>query len=150
MPLTLTATANDAETRSKLSRPAIRAFFRLADEWQMSVEEQLELLGASIGRSTLFDWKKGSHGVLNTDQITRVSYLLGCYEALQRIWRRAPDEATAWMRRENAGHPFLGEAPLAYMRKGGIPAMASTRALLDTETGGPPSREWYPAPSREG
>jgi hypothetical protein len=147
---TLAATANDAETRNRLSTPAIKAFCRLAEEWDISVDEQLELLGASIGRSKLYEWRRGEYAPLNIDQITRISYLLAAYEALQRIWRRAPHEAKAWMERENQDHPFLGESPLTFIRVGGIAAMAQLRAVLDAETGGPPSREWYPAPTREG
>jgi Antitoxin Xre-like helix-turn-helix domain/Antitoxin Xre/MbcA/ParS C-terminal toxin-binding domain len=147
---TIAPPTNNAETRQKFSGTAVRVFFRLAEAWKLSTEEQMELLG-SIGRSTLFDWKRSPKSVvLSTDQFARVSYLLGCYEALQRIWRRTPDEAGSWLRRPKAEHPFLGHAPLDFMVSGGIPALAAVRAYLDSTVGGPPSREWYVEPSREG
>lgn len=143
---------NDARTRARLSPKAVKAFFRLTDLWKLNVEEQLDLLGSSISRATLLGKWKGSPEdvVLNADQMMRLSYLLGIYEGLQRIWRRTPREADAWPRRPNTEPPLLGDDPISHMRKGGIPAMARVRAYLDWVTGGPPSREWYPAPPREG
>lgn len=149
--------ASDAKARRKLSVPALRAFFRLAELWGLSFEEQLELLGDSISRTTLFDWRrrvgrarKTAAPVLTTDQLTRLSYLMGLYEGLQRIWRRTPQEADAWARRPNAEGPFFGRDPISFMRRGGIPAMALTRSWVDAATEGPPSRMGYPPLSREG
>ncbi len=144
-------TGLDAETRERLSPPAIRAFVQLAALWKLSETEQLALLGESVGRSTLYEWRRGTvRAALNQDQIMRTSFLLGIYEGLQRIWRRTPQIADAWVRRPLASKPFQGREPLAYMIAGGIPAMADTRAYLDGANFGPPSREWYPPPSREG
>lgn len=144
------STGLDADTRERLSPAAIRAFVQLATLWKLTEVEQLALLGESVGRSTLYEWRKGSvRAALNQDQLMRTSYLLGIYEGLQRIWRSAPDTADTWVRRPLAATPFRGKDPLAYMIAGGIPAMADTRAFVDAANFGPPSREWYPAPSRE-
>ena len=35
--------------------------------------------------------------VLSGDQLMRVSLLLGIYEGLERLWRRTPAEADAWV-----------------------------------------------------
>ena len=48
------ATAVD---RKGLSRPALRACFRIADLWSLSVEEQMTLLGVTA-RLTFFNWKR--------------------------------------------------------------------------------------------
>jgi hypothetical protein len=131
---------NDTTARRRLSPAAIRGFLQLARVWDLTVDEQLDLLGASIGRSTLRNWAADPRAVLSTDQLMRVSYLLGIYEGLQRIWRRAPHEADAWMRRPNPDAPFRGATPLAWMRAGGIPGLAMVRAYVEGATGGPPSR----------
>jgi hypothetical protein len=131
---------NDLATRRRLSEAAIRAFLSLARVWSLTVDEQLELLGASISRSTLRNWAADPGAVLSADQLMRVSFLLAIYEGLQRIWRRAPTEADAWLRRPNPESPFDGRTPLAFIREGGIPALALARGYIDAATGGPPSR----------
>lgn len=137
---TLTVT-NDAETRSRLSGAAVRGFLGLAAAWSLKTDEQTDLLGASVSRSTLRNWADdSSHVVLSADQLMRVSFLLGIFEGLARIWRHVPLEADAWVRRPNADEPFGGRSPLEYMRSGGIPALANVRAYVDSATGGPPSR----------
>jgi hypothetical protein len=145
------AAVNDAETRERLSGPAIRGFVKLAEVWKLKTEEEIDLLGASVSRSTLHNWVRGSHATtLNADQLMRISFLIAIYEGLQRIWRRAPVEADAWLRRQRPEAPFRGLMPLQFMREGGVMGLAATRAYVDGITGGPPSRADYPAPPREG
>ena len=56
----------------RLSAPALRTFFRIADEWELSSDEARTLLG-SPPRSTFFLWKKTGHGQLGRDTLERVS-----------------------------------------------------------------------------
>jgi hypothetical protein len=142
------AVVNDSETRKRLSGPAIRGFIKLAEVWNLKRDEQSDLLGASVSRSTLNNWEAGDLSTLNADQLMRVSFLLGIYEGLQRIWRRAPVEADSWLRRERVDDPFRGKAPLEFMREGGIMALSATRTYVDGLTGGPPSRAQYQQPAR--
>lgn len=145
------AAVNDAETRERLSPAAIKAFVNLADVWKLRTEDEIDLLGASVSRSTLHNWAGEKYATtLNADQLMRISFLLGIYEGLQRIWRRAPVEADRWLRRPRPEAPFHGLSPLQFMREGGIMGLAATRAYVDGITGGPPSRADYPAPPREG
>lgn len=131
---------NDPATRERLSGPAIRGFLRLAEVWKLRAEEQIDLLGASVSRGTLHNWARGKGSVLSADQLMRVSYLLAIYEGLERIWRLAPREADAWIRRPRNEEPFDGMPPLAFMREHGILGLAAARAYVDGMTGGPPSR----------
>lgn len=145
------ATVNDPATRERLSGPAIRGFLTLAEVWGLKTEEEVDLLGASVSRSTLHNWaREGYSPTLNADQLMRISFLMGIYEGLQRIWRRAPAEADAWLRRSRSEAPFRGLAPLEFMRTGGMMGLAATRGYVDGITGGPPSREDYRSPPREG
>lgn len=142
---------NDSQTRERLSPPAIRAFVKLADVWKLRTDEQIDLLGASVSRSTLHNWVSEKHATtLNADQLMRISFLVGIYEGLQRVWRTAPAEGDRWLRRPRPEAPFHGLAPLQFMRERGIMGLAATRAYVDGITGGPPSRADYPAPPREG
>ena len=70
--------------RKGLSGPALRTFFRIADLWNLSVEEQMTLLGLTA-RSTFFKWKKNPNTVLPKDTLERISYILGIYKALQLL-----------------------------------------------------------------
>lgn len=144
------AMVNDAETRARLSESAFRGYARLMDFWDVSTDERIDLLGASVTRGTLANWAGGKRRfVLSGDQLMRISFLLGIYEGLERIWRHAPVQSKSWIRRPRPDGPFRGATPLDFMRAGGIPALVSARAYVDGITGGPPSRGDYVQPPRE-
>ncbi len=126
-----TATAFD---RKSLSGPALRTFFRIAGLWDLSVEEQMTLLGLTA-RSTFFKWKKNPPPVLPKDTLERISYILGIYKALQILF---PDEQAAdrWVRRPNAAAPFGGRPALDRMLSGQVADLYVVRQYLDAERGG--------------
>ena len=68
--------------RKRLSGPALRTFFRIADLWVLSVDEQMTLLGLTA-KSTFYKWKKNPDVVLPRDTLERISYVVGIYKALQ-------------------------------------------------------------------
>ena len=125
------ATALD---RRGLSGPALRTFFRIAELWSLSVEEQMTLLGLSA-RSTYFKWKKDPNVVLPKDTLERISYVLGIYKALQIL---LPDEKAAdeWVKRPNAATPFSGKSALDRMMSGQVVDLYRVRQYLDAERGG--------------
>ena len=68
------------------------------------------------------------------DKLTRISYLIGIYKALHILHgRKLADE---WIRLPNTNAIFAGQAPLAYMVRGGLPAMQTVRRLLDARRAG--------------
>ena len=120
--------------RKGLSGPALRTFFRIADLWGLSVEEQMTLLGLTA-RSTFFKWKKDPNAVLPKDTLERISYILGVYKALQIL---LPDEKAAdeWVRRPNAALPFGGGSALDRMLSGQVADLFVVRQYLDAQRGG--------------
>ena len=68
--------------RKALSGPALRTFFRIAELWGLSADEQMTLLGVT-SRSTFFKWKRAQDVTLPKDTLERISYILGIYKALQ-------------------------------------------------------------------
>ena len=120
--------------RKALSGPALRTFFRIADLWHLSVEEQMTLLGVA-SRSTFFKWKKEKDALLPKDTLERISYLLGIYKALQIL---LPDAQAAdmWIRRPNAAPPFGGQSALARMLSGHVSDLYVVRQYLDAQRGG--------------
>ena len=120
--------------RRGLSGPALRTFFRIADLWSLSVEEQMTLLGLTA-RSTFFKWKKDPNPVLPKDTLERISYILGVYKAIQIL---LPDEKAAdeWVRRPNAALPFGGRSALERMLSGQVADLFVVRQYLDAQRGG--------------
>jgi len=123
-------------TVERMTQAGLRAFFRIAGLWDLSVEEQMLLLG-SPARSTYFKWKKDGAESLPHDVLERISYVLGIYKALQVL---LPDEqaADAWVRRPNDAQPFGGRSALERMLSGHVADLYEVRRYLDAERGGWP------------
>jgi len=116
----------------RLSGPAIRAFFKIAERWDLGGADQQALLGG-ISRSTLQRWKRDQDALLTVDQLERVSYLLGIYKNLQVL---LPTTADGWVKRPNADPLFEGRSALEVMVEGGISALRAVRIHLDAQRGG--------------
>lgn len=120
--------------RKASSGPALRTFFRIAEAWGLSVEEQMTLLGLTA-RSTFFKWKKSADALLPKDTLERISYILGVYKALQ-ILLPDPAAADAWVRRPNKAPLFGGRSALDRMLSGQVADLFLVRQYLDAERGG--------------
>lgn len=116
------------------SKPALKAFFRIADRWKLDVDQQLTLLGAPA-RSTFFKWKKDQDGHLTMDALERISYLLGIFKALHIL---LPDEdaADAWVKKPNTAPIFAGTSALDRMLSGHVSDLYVVRQYLDAQRGG--------------
>ena len=123
-----------ATDRKALSGPALRTFFRIAELWGLSADEQMTLLGLTA-RSTFFKWKKATDTVLPKDTLERISYILGIYQALQIL---LPDEKAAdeWVKRPNDAPLFSGQSALSRMLSGQVADLFVVRQYLDAQRGG--------------
>ena len=121
-------------TAADMAQAGLRAFFRIASLWDLSVDEQITLLG-SPARSTYFKWKREGAETLPRDVLERISYLLGIYKDLQLL---LPEEAAAdgWVRRANDALPFGGASALERMLSGNVADLYEVRRYLDAERGG--------------
>ncbi len=120
---------------ARMSAAGLRAFSRIAREWNLSVDEQLRLLGEPA-RSTFFSWRKNPEAaVLPRDTLERLSNLLGIYKSLQILF---PDEASAdaWIRKPNAAPPFGGQSALQRMLAGNVSDLNLVRRYLDSARSG--------------
>lgn len=120
--------------RENLSGPALRAFFRIAQLWSLSNDEQMILLGISA-RSTYYKWKKNTDVVLSRDTLERISYILGIYKSLQIL---LPDKKLAdeWVKQPNSAPLFDGRSALDLMMSGRVADLFIVRQYLDAERGG--------------
>ena len=119
--------------RERLSHGALKGFFNIMERWSIRDEDARSLLGG-VSNGPYYTWKKQPSRLLSTDVLTRISYLVGIFKALHILYgEKLADE---WVSLPNSNRIFGGESPLAYMAKGGIPAMQTVRRLLDARRGG--------------
>ena len=121
------------DTQERLSRSAIPAFFKVAQAWQLRDESARLLLGG-VSNGVFYHLKRGQKKSLDQDKLTRISLILGIFKALNILYSRKL--ADAWINLPNSNPLFEGEAPLAYMIRGGVPAFMRVRQLLDARRGG--------------
>jgi len=119
--------------RERLSRSGIKAFFNIMDRWDVRDEDARLLLGG-ISNGRFYELKKKPERTLDADTLTRISYLVGIFKALNIL--HSEKLADAWVQRANSNRIFNGLTPLAYMIAGGLPAMQTVRRLLDARRGG--------------
>lgn len=111
----------------------LRAFARIAELWDLSIDQQLTLLGIS-SRSTYFKWRKESQPRLPRDTLERLSYLLGIYKALQLLLPEAA-AADAWLHKANTAPLFEGKPALERMLSGNVADLYLVRQYLDAQRG---------------
>lgn len=122
------------DERRRLSPAALRTFFNIMDRWQVRDEDARELLGG-ISNGAFYQWKgKAAGRTLDQDRLTRVSYLIGIFKALNILYSETL--ADRWMQLPNSNPLFAGRTPLAFVLQGGTPALATLRQLLDARRGG--------------
>lgn len=117
----------------ELSGPALRAFFKLADRWNLRIAEQRKLLG-DPPESTFYKWKRHQEGTLGRDTLERISYLLGIYKALQILFPDA-GQADAWLHKPNQAPLFGGHSALERMLSGNVSDLYVVRQYLDAQRG---------------
>ena len=119
--------------RERLSPGALKAFFNIAARWKLRDEDARALLGG-VSNGPFYEMKKSPGRTLDADRLTRISYLVGIFKALGVLYSDAL--ADAWIQRPNRNALFAGQTPLAYMVRGGLPAMQTVRRLLDARRAG--------------
>ena len=99
----------------------------------MRDEAARQLLGG-ISNGVYYQLKRDRKKTLDQDKLTRISLLLGIFKALNILYGQKL--ADAWINLPNSNPMFEGEAPLAYIIRGGVPALVRVRQLLDARRGG--------------
>ncbi|HEY2456749.1 MAG TPA: MbcA/ParS/Xre antitoxin family protein [Candidatus Acidoferrum sp.] len=121
------------DNRVRLSPAAIKGIFRIATHWKLKDDDTRALLGG-ISTGAFYVLKNQHNRTLDADRLTRISFLIGIYKALNILFGRKL--ADAWVLLPNTNPMFAGESPLEYMKKGGIPALLRVRQLVDARRGG--------------
>jgi hypothetical protein len=116
-----------------LDGPALRTFFRLAEQWKLRIAEQRRLLG-DPPESTFYKWKRQQGGALGRDTLERISYLLGIWKSLQILFPD-PAQADAWLHKPNTAALFGGHSALERMLSGNVADLYVVRQYLDAQRG---------------
>lgn len=119
--------------RERLSTPALKAFFNIMASWKVRDEDARALLGG-VSNGPFYEMKRNPERLLEADRLMRVSYLVGIFKALHIL--HAPSLADEWVHLPNRNAIFAERTPLAYMIRGGLPAMQTVRRLLDARRAG--------------
>jgi hypothetical protein len=124
----------DPSERVRLSPPGLKAFFRIMEKWDVRDPQARDLLGG-ISSGSFYELKRNYRKrPLSQDALTRVSFVIGIYKALNILYN--PKFANAWISLPNTNPMFGGAAPLDYMLRNGQPGMMNVRRLLDARRGG--------------
>lgn len=121
------------DERRRLSAPAVRLFFRVADLWGLSVDQRRAILG-DISRQTYHNWQKGGVAALTRDQLERISLVLGIVKGLRLVFA-ADENALRWLKAANKDFEFGGKSPLDRMTRGGVNDLYAVRRYLDAWRG---------------
>jgi len=98
----------------------LRTFARIAGRWKLPATDAMALLGVE-SRSTYYELLKRARGSrevkgLSRDQLDRLSYVLGIYEAIRVLFPHSGETRDGWVSRANAAPMFGGRSPLEIMR----------------------------------
>jgi hypothetical protein len=117
--------------QSPLAATPLSLFFRLADIWRLTTDQQVTLLG-SPARSTFFKWKKEG-GAVSSDTTERISHLGAIFKDLA-ILLETPEAGDRWLKAPN--RYFDGHSALDVMLEGRLADIIRVRQYLDAQRGG--------------
>jgi Protein of unknown function (DUF2384) len=123
----------DRMVRERLSAPALKAFFNIMQRWEVRDEDARALLGG-VTNGPYYQMKRDPDRLLDADRLTRVSLLVGIFKALHVL--HGERLADRWVQLPNTNRIFGGASPLAYMMRGGVPAIETVRRLVDARRAG--------------
>lgn len=133
---------DNAEDRAALSGPGLRAFFAIAEYWDLNDEDGRCVLG--IPDAEIYSvWKNGDGAALDRitlgrETLERISHALGIYKALGMLF---PDEKAAdgWVKKPNMALHFRRRPALDRMRVDGFDGpdgLMRVRRYLDAQCDG--------------
>jgi hypothetical protein len=98
----------------------LRTFARIVEKWKLPSADAMALLGVD-SRSTYYELLKRARESkevkgLSKDQLDRLSYLLGIYEAIRVLFPHSEESRNEWVSRANSASLFGGRSPVEIMR----------------------------------
>lgn len=107
---------------------------QLFDRWSISSEDQLAMLGLSMGdRSALTRYRRGHPITGIRDTLERAGHLLAIHKNLRLLFPRDRDLAYRWISTRNKA--FEGRTPAEVIRNDGLLGLLMVRSYLDRQRG---------------
>ncbi len=117
----------DKAQNKQLAPLGLRAFFKLAANWGLSVEDQMILLGRP-SRSTFYNWRSGKISGVPHDTLSRLSHLMAIHHALHTLFDDST-QATNWVKAPN--DQLAGQSALERLLAGEVMDLYVVRTYLD-------------------
>lgn len=112
-------------------RDLARVVTKLFERWNLSVEDQLQLLGmGEDSRKSLRQYRLGERALPgNRASLDRAGYLLSIHKSLRLLFPENPELRYTWVHRRNG--VLRGRAPLEVMVSEGMVGLATVSRLLE-------------------
>jgi hypothetical protein len=114
------------------SSSALKRFFAIADDWELSPLQQCRLLKIPSPQ-VLERYRLGQAPRLSASQQERAALLANIQSSLSSE-SAVKDRAWAWLHAPQKGAPFAGDSPLYFMLENGLPALREVARLLVRES----------------
>ena len=122
-------------SHQRMAAAGLRAFEQISSHWDLSVEDQLRLLGEPA-RSTFFAWRSNPEKAkLSRDTLERLSNIVAIYKSLQILFTE-PKRADEWIRKPNTAPLFGSRSALDRMLAGNVGDLDLVRRYLNAARGG--------------
>ncbi len=128
------AVKHRAPKTASLSAAALRAFFAIAQHWDLDAQARRTLLGG-VPESTFYKYAADPQSAhLSRDTLERISHIIGIFKSINVLLPR-PEQADTWIKRPNETALFKGRSALDYMLSGRFEDLIAVRRYLDTARG---------------
>lgn len=124
----LQAMADDERFR----RVAVLAYIGLAGIWELDPTEAAKLL--SVSDDVYGSWCNGDFNTLSSDELEKISCLLGIYKYLETLYSGKKSRIARWFRQPSIVHPFDGADPHGYLIGASIDKFYLARRYLASRT----------------
>lgn len=122
-----TAAVNRISTQTGVA--GFKAVNRIFDKWGVELAQRLAML--RLPRSTYYKYTQHPDAIkLDSDQLTRISYVLNIYAALKLVFNNQ-DNVNGFVKMPNHNPFFNGRTPLDVMGSGVMSDMYETFKRID-------------------
>jgi hypothetical protein len=130
--LGMSRTAPKGKTRESV---ALSAFFKISEEWVLTTQQQMKLLGMT-SESTFYEYKKDPERArIDQDKLERLSFILGIYKDLKVLFGKE-ESARTWIKKNNSAEPFRGRTALEFLTaQGSMIDLYTVRRYLAAQRG---------------
>ena len=108
----------------------VKTYFKIAELWNLTLEEQTAFLGMPANSGTYTSWRNiPSSAILDKDKLVKLTLFMAIYKDVQEMYPGGTD-AQIWLRKPISEAQFSGIAPVDLLKQGKIPNLLLVRQYL--------------------